>query len=319
MELFPEIEPYNDSFLDVSPLHSIHFEECGNPNGIPIVFVHGGPGAGISPVARRFFNPEKWRIILFSQRGSGKSTPFAELKENDTWSLVQDMESLRTHLNVDQWAIFGGSWGSTLALTYGIKHSDRCLGFVLRGIFLSRKKELLWLYQDGASRMFPDNFDEFIQPVPEEERGDMITAYYKLLTSEHDEVRHKAARAWSKWEGSISRLIPNEEAISNFEELKFAEAFARIECHYFINNSFFPTDNYILENCHKLKKLPMTIVQGRYDVVCPPESAWDLHKAFPQSKLLLAPTSGHSTAEKDIYTLLLEHTEALGITLGEKT
>lgn len=306
MEQYPEIEPYKTGRLRVSDLHEIYYEESGNPNGDPVVFVHGGPGGGSSPKNRRYFNPGHYRIILFDQRGCGQSKPHAELRENTTWDLVADMEKLREHLGVDRWHVFGGSWGSTLSLAYAETHPGRTKTLCLRGIFLCRKKEIDWFYQKGASFIFPDFWEKYLEPIPVEERGDLVKAYYKRLTSEDKTVRLQAARAWSVWEGSTSRLYPDDELMHNFEDPEFATAFARIECHYFTNNAFFKTDNWLLENVSALKGIPVEIVHGRYDVVCPIENAWELKKALPTAKLHIIPDAGHSAMEPGILSKLVE-------------
>ncbi len=308
-QMYPEIEPYSTGFLKVSDLHTIYFEEAGNPKGKPVVFLHGGPGGGIIPNYRRYFNPEKWRIILFDQRGCGQSKPFAELKENTTWDLVSDIEKLRNHLSVAKWAVFGGSWGSTLALSYAIKHPDSVTELFLRGIFLLRKKEIDWFYQDGCSKIYPDAWEEYVKPIPPEERKDFVQAYYKRLTSEDITVRKAAAKAWSIWEGSTSKLIPDTDVVARFGEDEFADAFARIECHYFTNKGFFTEDNFLLNNVDKIRHIPTVIVQGRYDVVCPAESAWDLHRAFPEAEFYLIPDAGHSLSEKGITDALIRATD----------
>ncbi|MFA6238313.1 MAG: prolyl aminopeptidase [Bacteriovorax sp.] len=308
-EMYPEIEPYSSGFLKVSEIHTIYFEEAGNPKGKPVVFLHGGPGGGLIPNYRRYFNPEKWRIILFDQRGCGKSTPFAELRENTTWDLVSDMEALREHLSIAKWSVFGGSWGSTLALSYAIKHAKFCNALFLRGIFLLRKKEIDWFYQGGCSKIFPDAWEEYVKPIPENERNDFVRAFYKRLTSEDKQIRKSAAAAWSIWEGSTSKLIPDSDVVARFGEDEFADAFARIECHYFINNGFFTEDNFILNNIEKISHIPTVIVQGRYDVVCPAESAWELHRALPDAEFHLIGDAGHSLSEKGITDALIRATD----------
>jgi len=308
-QMYPEIEPYSTGFLKVSDLHTIYFEEAGNPKGKPVVFLHGGPGGGIIGNYRRYFNPEKWRIILLDQRGCGQSKPFAELKENTTWDLVSDIEKLRNHLSVAKWAVFGGSWGSTLALSYAIKHPDSVTELFLRGIFLLRKKEIDWFYQDGCSKIYPDAWEEYVKPIPVEERNDFVQAYYKRLTSDDVNVRKAAAKAWSIWEGSTSKLIPDTDVVARFGEDEFADAFARIECHYFTNKGFFTEDNFLLNNVDKIRHIPTVIVQGRYDVVCPAESAWDLHRAFPEAEFYLIPDAGHSLSEKGITDALIRATD----------
>jgi len=308
-ELFPEIEPYREGMLPVSRLHTLHYEEVGNPRGKPLVFLHGGPGGGIDPVYRRYFDPKKWRIVLFDQRGCGKSTPHAELKENTTWDLVADIERLREHLGIERWVVFGGSWGSTLSLAYAETHPERVRALVLRGIFLLRRSELLWFYQEGASQLFPDAWEDYLAPIPPRERGDMMAAYHKRLTSKNAKVRAEAAKAWSVWEGTTSKLITDPKLIKRFAGGKFADAFARIECHYFVNNGFLDTDDQLLRNAKKIRKIPGVIVQGRYDVVCPMRSAWDLHRAWPEAKLVVIPDSGHSMTEVGIRRALIAETD----------
>jgi proline iminopeptidase len=311
-ELYPAIEPYRSGFLPVSDLHTIYYEEVGNPQGKPVVFLHGGPGGGIEPVYRQYFDPGKWRVILFDQRGSGKSTPYAELRQNTTWDLVEDIEKLRQHLALSTWAVFGGSWGSTLALAYSETYPERCTGLVLRGIFMLRQKELQWYYQEGASFIYPDAWEEYLKPIPVAERGDMMAAYYQRLTSPEPQVRLQAARAWSVWEGSTSKLFPSPDLIARFGQDTFAEAFARIECHYFVNRGFFSTDDQLLQNVHRIRHIPAWIVQGRYDVVCPMVSAWDLHRAWPEAMLQIIADAGHSVTEPGIRSALLDATDTLG-------
>ena len=309
MELYPKAKVFNSFNLKVSELHSIFVEESGNQNGKPVIFLHGGPGGGISSTYRQYFNPEKWRIIMFDQRGCGKSTPFAELDENTTWDLVNDIEKIRNHLNIDQWVVFGGSWGSTLSLAYSQKHSRACKGLILRGIFLVRKKEIDWFYQYGASNVFPDRWESFLAPIPESKRNNLLSAYYEILTGDDQEKKIEAAKAWSTWEGSSVRLILDDDFISDFGDAKFAEAFARIECHYFMNNCWLPTENYLIENVDKIRHIPAVIVHGRYDIICPVVQAWDLHKAWPESDLHIIPDAGHSIYEEGIKNKLLEYTE----------
>jgi proline iminopeptidase len=309
-DFFPPIEPFNKGMLKVSDLHTLYWEECGNPQGQPVVFLHGGPGGGIAPDYRRYFDPKFYRIVLFDQRGSGQSTPCAELRENTTWDLVEDTERIRKMLNIEKWTVFGGSWGSTLALAYAITHPEKVKALVLRGIFLCRPSEIKWFYQEGASQIFPDVWDEYLKPIPQNERHDMVNAYYKRLTHENADVRLQAAKAWSKWEAATSRLIVDQKAIDEFDDPEFALSFARIECHYFTNNAFFKTNNWLLENVNKIRHIPGFIVQGRYDVVCPATSAWELHKAWPESKLQIIPDSGHAAAEPGTRSALIEATEA---------
>jgi proline iminopeptidase len=308
-QLYPKIEPYNQFDLKVSDLHTIHIEESGNINGKPVIFLHGGPGGGIEPVYRQYFDPEKWRIIVFDQRGCGQSTPHAELQENTTWDLIADIEKIRQHLEINKWVVFGGSWGSTLSLSYAITHPDRCKALVLRGIFMIRKKEINWFYQEGTSNIYPDAWEHYLRPIPEDERHDLVAAYYKRLTSNDDSVRIEAAKAWSIWEASTSKLIQSEESIHAFEDAKVAEAFARIECHYFTNRGFFDTDEWLLENVDKIRHIPTVIVQGRYDVVCPMISAWELHRAFPEADFEIVQDAGHSMTEKGIAAKLVEYTD----------
>jgi proline iminopeptidase len=307
--LFPRAKPYRSGSLEVSKLHTIHFEEYGNPRGKPLAFLHGGPGGGIDPVYHRYFDPKKWRIVLHDQRGCGKSTPFSELRENTTWDLVADIEKLRRHLGVERWVVFGGSWGSTLSLAYAETHPERCKALVLRGIFLLRRSELLWFYQQGASEIFPDAWEHYLAPIPVRERGDMMAAYYKRLTSRDRRVRRKAARAWSIWEGSTSKLFLDPALIKKFGGGKFADAFARIEAHYFVNRGFMPRDDQLLRNVRRVRGIPGAIVQGRYDVVCPIRSAWDLHRAWPEAKLVIVPDAGHSMTEPGIRSALIDETE----------
>ncbi len=309
MELFPNIQPFNTFSLPVSDLHTIYVEESGNKNGKPVIFLHGGPGGGVDPKYRRYFDPEKWRIIMFDQRGCGKSTPFAELKENTTWDLVSDIEKIRNHLSIDKWVVFGGSWGSTLSLAYSQTYPDSCKGLILRGIFLVRKKELDWFYQEGASNIFPDRWESFLEPIPVEKRDNLMQAYYEILTGEDHSKKIEAAKAWSTWEGSTVRLLQDENFISDFSDDKFAEAFARIECHYFMNNCWFDSDNHLIENMHKIRHIPGVIIHGRYDIVCPVIQAWDLHKAWPEADLHIIPDAGHSIFEEGIKNKILEYTD----------
>jgi proline iminopeptidase len=298
--LYPALEPFRTGHLSVSPVHALYFEESGNPNGKPVVFVHGGPGAGTDPKQRRFFDPAKYRIVLFDQRGCGKSTPHASLEKNTTWHLVADMESLREHLGIAKWQVFGGSWGSTLSLAYAVRHPERVSELVLRGIFLLRKIEIDWFYQRGASLLFPDAWEDYLAPIPEEERGDLLSAYHARLTSDDAAVRQTAARAWSVWEGRTSNLLPNEELISKTAEDAFSLAFARIECHYFMHKGFFEPETELLDSVSRLRHVPAVIVQGRYDVVCPMETAWALHRAWPEADLKVVGDAGHSAFEPGI-------------------
>jgi proline iminopeptidase len=308
-ELYPPRAAYNEGKLQVSQLHTIHFEESGNPQGKAIVLLHGGPGGGCPPYYRQYFHPEKWRLVMFDQRGCGKSTPHAELRENTTWDLVSDIEKLRQHLDIEKWIVFGGSWGSTLSLAYSQTHPDRCTGLILRGMFMLRQKELHWFYQEGTSNIFPDTWKEYLKPIPIDERDDLIKAYYKRLTSPDMQVRQEAARAWSIWEASTSKLFLDQHLMQAFGETQFAEAFARIECHYFINKGFLDTEDQLLRNVDRIRHIPGVIVQGRYDVVCPMISAWELHQAWPESEFVVIPDAGHSMSEPGIMSALLEATD----------
>lgn len=308
-ELYPPIEPYDEGMLPVSSLHTVHYEQVGNPDGKPVLFLHGGPGGGIDLTYRQFFDPKLWRVVLLDQRGCGKSTPYAELKENTTWDLVEDCEKLRKHLSIKKWAVFGGSWGSTLAVAYAETHPDVVIALFLRGIFLFRMKELSWYYQHGAGRIFPDMWEQFLAPIPEAERDDLIAAYHKRLVGENKEKRLEAARAWSIWEGSTSKLFQSEELMERFGQDDFAEAFARIECHYFINKGFLQDEHQLLRNAQKIRHIPGVIVQGRYDVVCPIETAWELHRAWPEAELIIVPDAGHSVSEKGTTSALIEATD----------
>jgi proline iminopeptidase len=307
--LYPEIEPYRTGRLRVSELHEIFVEECGNPEGRPVVFVHGGPGGGVEPKYRRFFDPAAYRIVLFDQRGCGQSTPHAELRENTTWHLVADMEAIRAHLGIDRWQVFGGSWGSTLALAYAESHPERVTELVLRGIFLLRKSEIDWFYQRGADALFPDAWEGYLAPIPEAERGDLLHAYYRRLTSDDPQVQRQAAKAWSVWEGSTSCLFPNRELILKTGGDLFALAFARIECHYFVNRGFLDPETRLLDDIGRIRHIPAVIVQGRYDVVCPLQTAWALHRAWPEADLRIVPDAGHSALEPGITHELIEATD----------
>jgi proline iminopeptidase len=308
-ELYPPRQPYNEGELKVSDIHTIHFEESGNPEGKPIVLLHGGPGGGCPPFYRQYFDQKKWRLVMFDQRGCGQSKPHAELQENTTWDLVNDIEKLREYLNIHQWVVFGGSWGSTLSLAYSQTHPDRCKGLILRGIFMLRQKEIRWFYQEGASYIFPDAWEEYVKPIPINERDDLLTAYYQRLTSPDAQIRLEAARAWSIWEGSTSRLFPDLDLKQRFGIDAFAEAFARIECHYFINKGFIDPEDKLLLNIDRIRKIPAVIVQGRYDVVCPMMSAWELHRAWPEAEFIVVADAGHSMSEPGIRTCLMEATD----------
>lgn len=296
-DLYPDIEPYETGYLPVGDGHQLYFEQCGNPEGKPVVFLHGGPGAGCSPKARRFFDPSRYRIVLFDQRGCGRSTPHASLVANTTWHLVADIERLRLHLDIDKWQVFGGSWGSTLALAYAQTHPSRVTELVLRGIFMLRRWELEWFYQSGADALFPDAWDDYLAAIPEVERGDLMSAYYRRLTSADPQVQLEAARAWSVWEARTSFLYQDPRHIEASAGDQFALAFARVECHYFVHGGFFDRDDQLLANAYRLRGIPAVIVQGRYDVVCPLRSAWDLKQAWPEADLRIVADAGHSAFE----------------------
>lgn len=310
-ELYPPIEPYETGTLKVSNVHTLYYEQCGNPEGRPIVFLHGGPGGGIVPDYRRFFDSSAYRIALFDQRGAGRSTPHANLEENTTWHLVADIERLREHLGIESWVVFGGSWGSTLALAYSETHPERVRALVLRGIFLCRQKEIDWFYQseEGASAIFPDAWEQYVEIIPQAERGDMLNAYHRRLTSDDETVRLEAARRWSVWEGSTSKLHPDQSLIDHFAEPQLALALARVECHYFVNKIFMESENQLIENVGRIRHIPAVIVQGRYDVVCPMMSAWELHRAWPEAELKITPDAGHSALEPGNASALVEATD----------
>ncbi len=308
-ELYPPIEPFQSGQLSVSDLHTLYYEQVGNPEGKPVVFLHGGPGGGCNATYRRYFDPQRWRVILFDQRGCGRSRPHAELQDNTTWDLVADIERLRIHLGIPRWCVFGGSWGSTLALAYSQTHPDRCVGLILRGIFMLRQRELDWFYQEGASHLFPDAWEHYLDPIPVEERSDLMGAYYRRLTSPDPTVRQQAAQAWSVWEASTSHLLQKPELMKRFAQSEFSLAFARIECHYFIHKGFLSHEQQLLEGVDRIRHLPGVIVQGRYDVVCPPVTAWELHRAWPEAEFYLIPDAGHSMSEPGIRTALLDATD----------
>ncbi len=295
--LYPAIEPYRTDWLEVGDGHELYFEESGNPQGKPCLFVHGGPGGGATPQARQFFNPERYRIIVFDQRGCGRSLPHASLEANTTWHLVADMELLREALAIEHWLVFGGSWGSTLSLAYAQTHPTRVNALVLRGIFLLRPKEIQWLYQHGASELYPDAWEHYVAPIPEPERHDLVNAFHRRLISDDAATRLAAARAWSVWEASTSFLIQNSDFMTALDAPDAALAMARIECHYFVNNGFFALPNQLLDNIDRIRHIPSVIVQGRYDVVCPPITAWELHRAWPEADFQLIANAGHSALD----------------------
>ena len=313
--IFPEIEPNEQGILKVSSLHSIYWERSGNPKGAPILILHGGPGGGSSPTYRRYFNPSIFNIVQFDQRGCGRSTPHSELKENSTNHLIEDIEKLRRFLKIETWHVFGGSWGSTLSMIYAIEYPEKVLSLTLRGIFLCRRNELSWFYQKGASEIFPEEFDLYQSVIPENERGDLINAFYKRLIGKDRTERAKAAYAWTRWEMNTSFLMPKEFSNIKASNDTFSDSFARIECHYFINNIFLE-DNYILKNINKIKDIPLAIVQGRYDIVCPMRSAWDLKQSLPSSKLYVIDNAGHSMKEIGITNKLIELTNDLANSLS---
>ncbi|KAF9526401.1 proline iminopeptidase [Crepidotus variabilis] len=308
--LYAFTEPFDSGKLKVSEIHELYYEVSGNKDGAPVVFLHGGPGGGTSPKDRGFFDPKKYKIILLDQRGSGKSTPNACLEDNTTWDLVKDVERLREHLKIEKWHVFGGSWGSTLSLAYAQSHPDRVKSLVLRGIFTLRKSELKFFYQDGAGHLFPEAWDDFIAPIPETERKDIILAYHAQLNSVDDETRITAAKAWSKWEMATSRLYQDPVQIASADEDQFANAFARIENHYFVNAGFMREGQLLeVQEIDKIRHIPTVIIQGRYDVVCPATTAWALKKAFPEATLHIVADAGHSSREPGISKLLVQTTD----------
>ena len=306
-KLFPAIEPYDTGFLKKGK-HKIYYEQCGNPKGKPAIFLHGGPGGGCGSLSRRFFNPKKYRIILFDQRGCGRSKPHTCLEDNTTWHLIEDIESIREILDIKKWLVFGGSWGSTLALAYAQKHPKNVSQLVLRGIFMLRQKELQWFYQYGASEMYPEAWQGFLKEIPENERDNLIEAYRKIFYGDDEEKKLSAAKAWSKWEASCSFINYNPDAVKDSLNAEFALAFALIENHYFINKGFLDNENQLLENIDIIRNIPAVIIQGRYDVVCPPTTAYELHSKWPESELVIAPFSGHSAFEKEITHELIKAT-----------
>lgn len=299
-QLRPLIQPYRSDFLNVSDGHRIYFEECGNPVGKPVIMIHGGPGGGSNPTMRRYHDPALYRIILFDQRGCGRSTPHASLENNTTWHLVADMEALRTHLGIERWQLCGGSWGSTLALAYAQKHPESVSEIILRGIFLLRQAELLWFYQEGCSWIFPDAFADYQAVIPPQERHDMIGAYHRRLTGNDRAVQMEAARAWSVWEGSTISLLPDAERVRKFAADDYALAFARIESHYFVNKGFFDADDQLLRDIARIRNIPCVIIHGRYDVVTPLRNAWDLYQLWPEADLRIVPDAGHAMTEPGI-------------------
>ena len=311
LNLYPKIKPYDSGFLNVDQ-HQVYFEQCGNPNGKPALFLHGGPGGGGSEEVRRFFNPDLYRIIIFDQRGCGRSKPHGCLENNTTWHLVSDIENLREKLGIEKWLVFGGSWGSTLSLAYAQAHPKSVSELVLRGIFLLRKEELHWFYQDGASRIFPEAWSGFLDIIDEDKRNNLMSSYHEIFKSDDKEKRLKAAIAWSKWEAATSSLAYKPSLVEEFSNPEFALAFALIENHYFVNKGWFKTENQIIENIDIIRSIPAVIVQGRYDVVCPMKTAWELSEAWPEAELIVAPGSGHTAFEKEITHALISATDKFG-------
>jgi proline iminopeptidase len=311
LNLYPKIKPYDSGFLN-DDQHQVYFEQCGNPDGKPAIFLHGGPGGGGSEDVRRFFNPDLYRIIIFDQRGCGRSKPHGCLENNTTWHLVSDIENLREKLGIEKWLVFGGSWGSTLSLAYAQAHPKSVSELVLRGIFLLRKEELHWFYQDGASRIFPEAWSGFLDIIDEDKRNNLMSSYHEIFKSDDKEKRLKAAIAWSKWEAAASSLAYKPSLVEEFSNPEFALAFALIENHYFVNKGWFKTENQIIENIDIIRSIPAVIVQGRYDVVCPMKTAWELSEAWPEAELIVAPASGHTAFEKEITHALISATDKFG-------
>ncbi len=308
---YPDIEPYHFGRLRVSDVHDLYFEQSGNPDGKPVVFLHGGPGGGTDPKHRTFFDPKHYRIILFDQRGCGQSEPHASLVDNTTWHLVEDIEALRTHLGIKRWQVFGGSWGSTLAVAYAQSYPERVTELILRGIFLFTRRESEWFYGKGTRKLFPDAWDAFVGAIPPDERGDLIGAYYRRLTSEDPQTQADAARSWSMWEGSVATLMPNYDLLEHCSDPRFSLAFSRIECHYFVNGGFLKNEKQLFANLHKIQHIPTVIVHGRYDVICPLENAYRLHKGLPKSELVIVPGAGHSAFEPGISHALVRATDEM--------
>jgi proline iminopeptidase len=305
--LYPEVEPFRTGTLNVSDIHTMYYEEVGNPEGRPVLFLHGGPGVGILPDYRRFFDPTVYLVVLPDQRGAGRSTPHAELTENTTWDIVEDLEKLRTHLRVDTWVVMGGSWGSTLALCYAIQHPSSVAGLIIRGVFLARPFEVEWLHREGgASRIYPDEWERYLSPIPEGDREDTLAAYYRILTRGEPLEQEEAARAWTRWEAFTMTLLPDPAAVDEMVNDTKALSIGRIECHYTVNNFFMESDNYILENVDRIAEIPCRIVQGRYDTICPVASAWELHKALPNSDLRIVSDGSHSPMDAGMIHELIQ-------------
>ena len=308
-ELYPALEPYVSEYVRMSGRHVVYVEQCGSPRGLPALALHGGPGGAVSPEMRRFFDPDRYRVVLFDQRGCGRSTPYADLDENTTWDLIQDIERIRARLGIERWLVFGGSWGSTLALTYAATHPERVAAMVLRGVFLLTKAEIRWFYQEGAHNLYPDAYARYVAPIPPEERGDLIAAFHRRLTSPHRETRLTAARAWARWEGETVSLAGPDGLPQRFNDDRFVEAFARLEVHYFMNDGFFPKDGWLLDQAPTLRGIPARLIHGRYDVCTPLSSAWALAQAWPDAKLEIIQDAGHSSLEPGIVDGLVRATE----------
>ena len=309
LKLFPAIEPFNTGYMERG-CHEIYYEQCGNPDGKPAVFLHGGPGGGGSTTVRRFFNPERYHIVIFDQRGCGRSKPHGCLEQNTTWDLVEDIETLKNKLGFEKWLVFGGSWGSTLSLAYSQTYPKSVSEMVLRGIFMLRKKELDWFYQEGASNIFPEAWEKFLEPIDISQRDDLMSAYHEIFKSDNTEKKLNAAIAWSRWEGSTSSLSYNPDMADSFSDPRFALAFALIENHYFVNKGFLEHENQLIESgIDIIRNIPTIIVQGRYDIVCPMTTAWELSKNWPEANLIVAPSSGHTAFEKEITHELIKATE----------
>jgi proline iminopeptidase len=308
-DLYPSFEPFRTDWLQVSPLHRVYYEESGAIDGLPVVALHGGPGGGSSPEMRRFFDPRRYRIILFDQRGCGRSTPHGEIQENTTWDLIADMEALRERLRINRWVVFGGSWGSTLALAYAVKHPERVTALILRGVFLLTEAEISWFYQSGASHIFPDAFERYISPIPPGERGDLLSAFHKRIFGQDPAVRAAAMAAWARWEGETISINGPGGLPQRFNDDRFIEAFARLEAHYFFNRGFFPNDGWLLDQISRIRRIPCRAVHGRYDVCTPISSAWALKKAWPEVQLDVVPDAGHSSLEPGIVDALVRATD----------
>jgi proline iminopeptidase len=315
-DLYPPIEPFRTCGIEVSGGHWLFVEESGNPNGLPVVFLHGGPGSGCTPRQRRFFDPERYRIVLFDQRGCGRSTPRGSLEANTTSDLVADLEAIRTQLGIERWVVFGGSWGSTLALAYAQAHPARVLALVLRGIFMIRPSEIRWFYQDGASHLFPDAWDQFLAPIPEAERGDLLAAYHRRLTGDGPDERRQTAIAWATWEASTSYHTPDDDQVAAFADPEHADAVARIEAHYFVNGAFLGFPDALLDGVERIRHIPAWIVQGRYDLVCPMATAWDLHRRWPEASFEIVADAGHSAFETGTVDRLVVATDKIAARLG---